>query len=91
MVLMFKKYFNKVTDTIMLLLTNFNSKFPFSQEQQYQASLKEEKIKIGIITTTITAVVYITFFIVDTWSLPSQLYIAGLVRFSFFCISIYLL
>lgn len=88
---MFQKYFHKVTVAIMLLLTNFNSKFPFSQEQHYQASLKEEKMKVGIITTTITAAVYISFFIVDTWSLPSQLYIAGLVRFSFFFISIYLL
>jgi len=87
----FQKFFHEVTAAIIVLLTNFNSKFPLSQEQHYQLSLKEEKIKIGLITTTITAVVYITFFIVDTWSLPSQLYFAGLVRCSFFFLSVYIL
>ena len=90
-ILVFQKYFNEVTATIIILLSNFNSKFPFSQEQHYQSSLKEEKIKIGIVTTTITAVVYILFLIVDTWSLPSQLYTAGLVRCSFFFLSVYIL
>ncbi|MBL4796860.1 MAG: response regulator [Oleispira sp.] len=88
---MLQKYLREITAVIIVLLTNFNSKFPFSQEQDYQSSLKEEKIKAGLITTTITALVYMVFFIVDTWALPSQLYTAGLVRCSFFLLSIYIL
>ena len=88
---MLNKYIHEVTAAILLILTNLNSKFTFSQEQHYQSSLKEEKIKSGIITTTITALVYTLFFIVDIWSLPSQLYIAGLVRCSFFLLSVYVI
>jgi signal transduction histidine kinase/CheY-like chemotaxis protein len=88
---MFQKYFHEVTAAFIAIFTSFNSKFPFTQEQHYQLSLKEEKIKSGIITTTITAAVYIIFFILDIWSLPSQLHIAGLVRSFFFFLSIYVL
>jgi signal transduction histidine kinase/CheY-like chemotaxis protein len=91
MLLMFQRYFQEVTAAIIAIFTSFNSKFPFTQEQHYQLSLKEEKIKSGIITTTITAIVYIIFFILDIWSLPSQLYTAGLVRCSFFFASVYVL
>ncbi len=75
---MFKQYFHEVTAAFIAIFNSFNSKFTFTQEQYYQLSLKAEKIKTGVITTTITAIVYVIFFILDIWSLPSQLYIAGL-------------
>ncbi len=88
---MLQKYLQEVTAAITAIFTSFNSKFSPVQEHDYQSSLKEEKIKSGIITTTITALVYIIFFVVDTWSLPSQLYTAGLVRCSFFLLSVYVI
>lgn len=88
---MFKKYIHEVSVAFIAILTSFNSKFSFTQELQYQLSLQEEKIKSGIIATTITAIVYVIFFILDIWSLPSQLYTAGLVRCIFFFISVYIL
>jgi signal transduction histidine kinase/CheY-like chemotaxis protein len=91
MAFMFQKYLHEVIAAFVAIFTSFNSKFPFTQEKNYQLSLKEEKVKSGIITTTITAIVYIIFFILDIWSLPSQLYIAGLVRCCFFFLSVYVL
>lgn len=88
---MLQKYFHEITAAFTAILTSFNSKFNTSQEHTYQSSLKDEKIKSGLITTTITAFVYIIFFILDTWSLPSQLHIAGIVRGSFFFLSVYVI
>ena len=88
---MLTKYFHDVTSAIIAISTRFNLKLSGSQENLYELSLKQEKINSGIITTTITAAVYILFFIVDIWSLPSQLYTAGLIRFSFFSLSAYVL
>lgn len=88
---MFKKYFYEATKVIIALFTNFNSKFSIEKERHYQSSLKEEKLKSGLITTTITAIVYVMFFIADTWSLPSQLLTAGAVRCFFLFLSIYIL
>lgn len=88
---MFQKWFHEITVAFIAIFTNLNSKFSFTKEQHYQLSLKEEKIKSAIITATITATIYIIFFVLDIWSLPSQLHIAGLVRLIFFCLSIYVL
>lgn len=88
---MFKKYFHEVTVAFIAIFTSFNSKFPFEQEWHYQSSLKEEKLKSGLITTTVTAMVYVLFFVVDTWSVPSQLLTAGIVRCSFLFLSIFVI
>jgi signal transduction histidine kinase/CheY-like chemotaxis protein len=77
-----------VATAFIAIFTRFNSKFPFEQEQDYQLSLTDEKLKAGIITPTITATLYVVFFILDIFSLPSLLNIAVLVRGTFVFLSI---